>query len=169
MPTAPNANSPFMESRVAAETGGREPGAPSAAGRPGVQPADLSYPAPPAPATAPPGRPAAPAFPAPPTTPAKPATAAPTPTSATAPPSTAPGAAAALPPGTMSTPTTDPTTGTTREVMTPEGDARYRAAHVALREKLGPIPKSFRNPGLPEMPVELGKWNYNPFTGQFLK
>jgi hypothetical protein len=170
MPTAPDPNSPYMDGRVQAEFG-REPGTPSSVGKPGPQAADFSFPAPPAPASAPPGRPAAPAQPAPtPGAPALTAGAAPPTTPAPTTPMlpTAPGAAPMLPPGTLSVNTVG-ADGTPHSSITPEGDQRYRLAVVALREKLGPMPKVMRNPGAPELPVELGKWNYNPFTGQYSK
>lgn len=59
--------------------------------------------------------------------------------------------------------------GSASMALSPEGDMRYRAAVLAGREALGPLPRIFRNPGLPQMPYELGRWNYNPFTGAFRK
>lgn len=63
-----------------------------------------------------------------------------------------------------------PRTGTFGEAelaITPEGAQRYREASVRSREALGPLPRVFRTAGLPEMPVEPGKWNYSPFTGRW--
>jgi hypothetical protein len=51
--------------------------------------------------------------------------------------------------------------------LTPEGEQRYRESVVRLRESLGPMPNIFRMAGMPEMPVEPGKQNYNPFTGRW--
>lgn len=48
-------------------------------------------------------------------------------------------------------------------------NAAYRAHVVQLRERLGPVPSVFRQANLPELPVEAGRWNYNPFTGLMLK
>ena len=64
MPTAPDPNSPFMDSRMQSLFG-REPGTPSNAGMPTPQAASVVYPAPPAPATAQPGRPTNAVSPAP--------------------------------------------------------------------------------------------------------
>jgi hypothetical protein len=83
----------------------------------------------------------------------------------------APGELATQPPGTqvqtpLGTVTADPS-GSQTMALSPEGQQRYKEQKAALREKLGPMPKIFQNvPGLPEMPVELGGWNFNPFTGQ---
>ena len=71
MPTAPDPNSPFMETRLAADFG-REPGMPSSAGKPTVQPGGLDFPAPPAPAAGLVGRPPT-AIPEPPSSAAPPA------------------------------------------------------------------------------------------------
>jgi len=51
--------------------------------------------------------------------------------------------------------------------ITPEGAQRYRESVVRTREALGPMPSIFRSPGMPEMPVEPGRQNYNPFTGRW--
>lgn len=84
----------------------------------------------------------------------------------------APGELAGQPPGTQvqtpyGTVTADPSTGQQNMALSPEGTQRYKEQKAALREKLGPMPRVFQNiPGVPEFPVELGGWNYNPFTGQ---
>lgn len=56
-PDDPNATG---AGRLQAMVGGRQPGTPSTAGKPGVQAGRVSFPAPPAPASAPPGRPSTP-------------------------------------------------------------------------------------------------------------
>lgn len=190
MPSAPNPDSPFMDSRLEATLGIRSPGGPSSAGKPGVQAGDVSFPAPPSPATAPPGRPSAPSGPAPIAAPATP-TPAPAPaqpaaprqegasgTGATPTAPTADGAQQALnglPVGAaVATPLGVATTGPDGQQqlssLSPEGAQRYREVAVQKRTELGPIPSVFRNPGvLPELPLEVGKWNYNPFTGQWVK
>jgi hypothetical protein len=53
--------------------------------------------------------------------------------------------------------------------LTPEGDARYREQTLKLRHDLGPIPSIFRNPSLPQIPAEIGKMNFNPFTNMYQK
>lgn len=169
MPTQPDPDSPYMASRLEAALGVRSPGMPSLAGKPGVQAANVSYPAPPAVNTAQPGRPQAPRAPAP-------AAAVPqarTPTmeipgqpqrvdmgTVGAPDGTS-GAVPGVMPGQLSVPTPQ------GAMLTPEGDMRYRQAVMAGRERLGPIPKSMRHPTLPELPFELGRHNYNPFTGSW--
>lgn len=168
MPTAPDPNSPYMDNRLQAEFGMRDPGTPSSVGKPGVQAADLSFPAPPAVNAAPPGRPSDAGAPTPPIAqpkqPAKPAAA-----------QSAPGAggvqpgAVTPPPGQKTIASVDPTTGAVSHTLTPEGDMAYRQNVLKLRDQLGPIPKVFLHPNLPELPVEPGKWNFNPFTGQFTK
>jgi hypothetical protein len=183
MPTRPNPDSPFMDSRVEAAFGLRGAGTPSSAGKPGVQPADVSFPAAPGVATAPPGRPAAPTVPQPAgvTPPAAPGAPAPAPAAkpkAEGTPSepaapalpTAPGAAAVPPSSSAATPlgvTSRDPLGNVTTALSPEGGQRYREVAVQLRASLGPIPRVFRDPNLPEMPVEVGQWNYNPFTGQW--
>ena len=59
MPTQVNPDNPNATGagRLQAMVGGREPGTPSTAGKPGVQQARYAFPAPPAPNTAPPGKP----------------------------------------------------------------------------------------------------------------
>lgn len=173
MPTQPDSDSPFLPARLEADLGiKREPGTPTMAGKPTVQAGDFSFPAPPAPAAAPAGRPPETNVPQAPAAPAqrKPATTAPGQTvqspAATAP--TADGGVAPLPPGTLTTPTVR-ADGSVQENLTPEGAQRYRESVVALRTRLGPVPSIFRNAALPEMPVELGRWNYNVWTGQFSK
>lgn len=79
--------------------------------------------------------------------------------------------AATQPPGTQvqtpyGTVEADPS-GKQTTTLSPEGQQRYKEQKAALRQKLGPMPKVFQGlPGLPEFPIELGSWNYNPFTGQ---
>jgi hypothetical protein len=51
--------------------------------------------------------------------------------------------------------------------ITPEGAQRYRELVVRGREALGPLPNILRSPGMPELPFEPGKQNYNPFTGRW--
>jgi hypothetical protein len=73
MPSAPNSNSPYIDSQLQALFGARTPGSPSTAGNPAPQAGQPQFPAPPAPATGVQGRPAnggipSPiSFPAPPT------------------------------------------------------------------------------------------------------
>lgn len=235
MPSKPSANSPFMQSRLEAALGVRSPGTPSSSGKPGVQAADLSYPAPPAVATGVPGRPPVrppqPAAPLPqwgglpggqippwmlpggsqarpgapvaqppvpvgddprhqPPTPVPPAGSPPKPPPAQQPqPAQTPTGGDRRPglpkprqqAGAFGGPgatdgavspfgaTTVNPDGTSSTALSPEGDMRYRAAVLAGREALGPLPRIFRNPGLPQMPYELGRWNFNPFTGTFRK
>lgn len=162
MPTFPTEDSPFMASRVGAALGvKRDPYSPSLAGKPTPQAADLSYPSPPAPPAAPVGRP--------------PNTPQPTPGSAqfgqwgqgAATPITPPAGA-----GQAATPSASPQTAAADAAVAaaPGLDANtYRAQIVRLRDSLGPIPRVFRQPNMPELPVEPGRWNYNPFTGLMLK
>lgn len=188
MPSAPNPDSPFMDSRVEAALGIRAPGSPSSAGKPGVQVGDVSFPAPPSVNTGAPGRPSAPSTPAPvaaPSQPAQPAAAsaqggrqqgvsgsgtipaAPSATGAQQALNGLPaGAAVATPLGVAST---GPDGQQQLSSLTPEGAQRYREVVVQKRAELGPIPGIFRNPALGEMPVEVGRWNYNPFTGSWVK
>lgn len=46
----------------------------------------------------------------------------------------------------------------------PEPDAH---AIAQTRQRLGPLPKLFRHPSLPELPVQPGALNYNPLTGMW--
>lgn len=147
-----------------------------------MQAADVSYPAPPGVASAPNGRPPQAQTP----TPIMPTAPTPTATASTAPPAqqprqpaqggagapaapAAPGAAAApIAPA----PSVVPTPGAFNEpqlAITPEGAQRYREAVVRVRGQLGSLPRVFSHPSLPEMPVELGKWNWNPFTSMWAK
>lgn len=177
MPSQPNADSPYLASRLQADMGVRVPGTPTSAGKPGAQAADLSFPAPPAPASAPAGRPPATPSPAP-ATPAAPATPGAAPARPAA-PQAQPGAAAApTQPGAAVPPAGPPVLGTPAGVdaqgnqqfaLSPDGDMRFRQAMVQRRADLGPLPRVFRHPSLPEMPVELGHANYNPFTGTWVK
>ena len=187
MPTAPNPNSPFMDTRLQSTFGLRTPGQPSVAGKPTPQaPPNVSFPAPPAVATAPPGRPPDPSAPAPiggapaagptptaaaggptATPPAQPTATPPTP-GASAPTNPA---AAAMPPMTVPRDQIPRAAIDDRQAhqLTPEGQAQYRQQTVALRNKMGPIPSVFRHADLPPMPAEIGKWNINVFTGEFTK
>lgn len=182
MPTSPDPNSPFMAGRVEAALGVRAPGGPSMTGKPTPQVGDVSFPAPPGVMSAPPGRPAAPMGPAPAAAapqgqPVQPKPAAlqagqPTDPVAAAMPTTP--NAAALPPvpgASAATPLGVATRGADGQpqlsALTPEGAQRYRELVVQTRAALGPIPRVFRQTGLPEMPVEVGQWNYSPFTGQW--
>ena len=72
MPSAPNPQSPFMDSRLQSLFGPRDPGTPTSAGKPGLQPGGPAFPAPPAVNAAPPGRPATSPGPSPVTFPAPP-------------------------------------------------------------------------------------------------
>lgn len=169
MPTAPDPNSPFLPARLEATLGVNAPGTPSMAGQPGVQAAGVQFPAPPAPATNFPGRPTTPqaATPTAPVPTASKTTAAPTqakPRTAAQGASVDAQAATAAPvtPAPRLVPGADGSLA-----ITPEGDMAYRQAVVAGRTRLGPIPKLFRHPTLPEMPFELGTHNYNAFTGQW--
>lgn len=50
--------------------------------------------------------------------------------------------------------------------LSPEGQQRYKETVVRKRQELGPMPKVLQTiPGLPELPVEPGRWNYSPWTG----
>lgn len=166
MPTAPDPNSPYMASRVEAELGVRGPGMPTMAGKPGVQAANVAFPAPPSPASAPVGRPAT-ARPPAPAAPAQQAPSVPSaqPAAQAAPPPAAqpgqPAPAAPMQPAPLGIPTADGMS------LTPEGDMAYRQAVMRGRDDLGPVPKAFRHPTLPELPFELGKPNYSPFTGRW--
>jgi hypothetical protein len=51
--------------------------------------------------------------------------------------------------------------------LSPEGQQKYKEAVVAKRKALGPVPKFAQMPGAPELPVELGKSAFNPWTGVF--
>jgi hypothetical protein len=168
MPTAPDPNSPFLPARLEATLGINAPGTPGVAGNPTPQAAGpMAFPAPPAPATNFPGRPATPKAPTPlvgvPTaskTTATPAQAKPaTPTQG----ATAEAQTATAVPGPKLTPGADGSLA-----VTPEGDMAYRQAVLAGRDRLGPIPKLFRHPTLPEVPFQLGTHNYNPFTGAWV-
>lgn len=199
MPTRPDPNSPFLASRLESEFGVRAPGTPTTAGMPTPQTTGVSFPAPPSANTAPAGRPptttgtpaapgAAPALPPPPPQagmvgPGTSAAPAPAPGSSTAAPAAATPVIGALPrqPSAselpvgaaiqtpMGTASRDAVTGEQSVALSPEGQQRYAAAVVAKREELGPVPSSMRHPTLPEMPVELGKWNFNPFTARWVK
>lgn len=174
MPTQPDPNSPYLASRVEAALGVRSPGTPTMAGKPGVQAADLTFPAPPAPATGQPGRPTTPQVPTPfagtpqaRTPAAKPGAAAkqPAPKSPGAAPASQPTQPAVAP---LGVPVPSATGGAEPDLaLTPEGDMRYRAAVLAGRDSLGPIPRVFRHASLPELPFELGRQNWNPFTGMW--
>lgn len=59
----------------------------------------------------------------------------------------------------------DPETGASKLTLSPEGQQKYKEAKAALRKKLGDLPASLSMPGMPEFPVELGQYNYNPFSG----
>jgi hypothetical protein len=176
MPTQPNPDSPFLPARLQATFGVRAPGTPTMAGKPGVQAADLSFPSPPAPAAAPPGRPATPQAPAP--TAATPAAATPQakppkpagqqqqdkggrPATGTPAPAPTPQAEAGIAPLGVPVPRQEGTPGL---LLSPEGDLRYREAVLRGRDELGPIPRIFRHASLPQLPFELGRYNWNPFT-----
>lgn len=163
MPSAPDPNSPNLDTRLQATFGMRAPGTPTSAGKPGVQAGDLSFPAPPGAQSAANGRPPEPKTPVP--------TAA-TPQAKT--PQAKPGGGEqGVAPTTGAPPALGaPTMGANGEpalALSPEGDMAYRAAVIRGRESLGPIPRVFRGSGLPELPYEPGRWNYNPFTGAFDK
>lgn len=176
MASQPDPNSPFMPSRLQADFGIRQPGTPSAAGKPALTPGDVTFPTPPAVATSPIGRPPIPEAPAPPpgATPppagSPPTGAAPTATPPAAAPEGAPASPGAVAPtgSPLVVPTATAGDGE-RFALSPEGDARYRDAVVSGRAAMGPVPSVFRNPNLPTMPFELGQSNFNPWTGQFTK
>jgi len=75
-----------------------------------------------------------------------------------------------VPPGTtVQTPfgtVEDDGTGTSSMALSPEGTQKYKEAKAALRKKLGAMPAGLDLPGMPEFPIELGQWNFNPFTGK---
>jgi hypothetical protein len=75
---------------------------------------------------------------------------------------TPPGAVVQTPYGTVE----DDGSGTSKLALSEEGKVRYKEAKAALRKKLGAMPASLSAPGMPEFPVELGQYNYNPFTGK---
>ena len=161
MPTAPDPNSPFLPARLEATLGVNAPGTPGVAGNPSPQAAGMQFPAPPAPATNFPGRPTTPKA-------ATPTAAVPTASKTTAPPPQAKqpggtqgaeGQPAVAVPAPRLVPGADGSLA-----ITPEGDMAYRQAVLAGRDRLGPIPKLFRHPTLPEVPFELGTHNFNPFT-----
>jgi hypothetical protein len=60
----------------------------------------------------------------------------------------------------------DPTTGAETTTLSPEGQQQFKMKKAALRKKLGPLPELLNAPGMPEFPVEVGQWNYNPFSGK---
>lgn len=176
MPSQPNPDSPYLSAQLESSLGvKRQPGEPSTTGQPGVTSGGFNFPAPPAVNSAPPGRPPAAPGPQAPSgeVAAAPVTAKP---AQPQPQSPQPGGGGGttlsqtggLPPGTLSTPTVRPD-GSTANTLTPEGQQRYRESVVALRSRLGPMPNLFRHASLPEMPAELGQWNYNVFTGKFTK
>lgn len=186
MPTAPDPNSPYPAAQLQSTFGLRTPGTPSSVGKPGVQQADVSFPAPPSVATAPNGRPPNPGIPSP--TPSALGGAPPPPAPPTQPPATPSGAASEAPPAggaqgqqgqegqplpsvppPLTTPTISAANGEPRHTLTPEGDARYREKVLQLRTSMGPVPSIFRNPNLPQMPAEIGKMNFNPFTNQYIQ
>lgn len=166
MPTLPDPDSPFITSRLQADIG-RIPGAPSMAGKPSVQPADLTFPTPPAPSAAPVGRPPTPPTPTPVS--AQPPQQPPSPITTQA-PSQLPlppvgGVGATTPLGTV----IPSATGTPELALSPEGGRRYQETVLKLREQLGPVPKLFRHPDLPPIPTEPGRSNFNPFTGMWTR
>ena len=190
MPSAPNADSPFMDSRLQATFGVKAPGSPSSAGKPGVQAADVSFPAPPAPASAPAGRPSATPTPTPIVAPPPPPQSGemwPDAHAKVAAPATPPQSGEMRPDASGGQPTSQAPAGMVPAVqppvpsvvagvtalnqpelvLTPEGAQRYRESVIRTREALGPMPNVFRNAGMPEMPVEPGRPNYNPFTGSW--
>jgi hypothetical protein len=73
-----------------------------------------------------------------------------------------PGAVVQTPYGTVE----DDGSGTGKLTLSPEGTQKYKEAKASLRKKLGPMPASLSGPGMPEFPIELGQYNYNPFTGR---
>lgn len=139
MPSQPAADSPFAASLLQREMGPRQPGTPSVAGKPSPQAAGVKPPNQPGVNTAQPGKP--------------PVNTGPMPAQPMAPPAPTPqpgfGAMAPVPP--------DPTTVVAQQAL-------------QTRQKLGPMPKVFSGiPGMPQLPVIPGRWNYNPFTGQWSK
>ena len=182
MPTGPDPDSPFLPSRVQSAFGVREPGTPTIAGQPNVQAGDVSYPAPPAVNTAIPGRPPETRTPTPsPGLGAQPSArtgAASTPTStgvAATPIPVLPHqpTPAELPLGvSVSTPLGVASRGANNEPqlqLSPEGKARYQDAVMKTRRTLGPVPRIFAHPDLPQLDIQPGKWNYSPFTGSWSK
>jgi hypothetical protein len=73
-----------------------------------------------------------------------------------------PGAVVQTPFGTVE----EDQTGNSKLALSPEGTQKYKETKAALRKKLGPMPASLTAPGMPELPIEVGQWNYNPFTGR---
>lgn len=160
MPTSPNAASPFLPERLQAEFGPRQPGTPSTAGQPGAQAANITFPNPPAPASAPPGRPPNGGTPAPTATGAQPVTGQPA-----SPP-------VALPPEQPLAKAGDTAKamGVPDQSLMAAEQARkqaYQEAVVSKREELGAVPSVFNHPSLPQLPIELGKPNFNPFTAKW--
>lgn len=154
MPTAPDPNSPYLDTRLQATMGVRAPGTPTSAGKPGPQAGDVSFPAPPSPATAPVGRPP---------TPGTPQAATPQAKTPQAGPKVA-GRESLTP--VLGSPAVG-ADGAPALALSPDGGAAYAQAIVRGRDELGPMPRVFRHPDLPELPYELGRWNYSPFTGQW--
>lgn len=179
MATQPDPDSPFLASRLESALGVSAPGTPGVAGNPTPQAAGVNFPAPPTPAMGIPGRPpnatASPksrqsGVPGPnvppsivPTAPVPPnmAPATTTPQAQVVPgtPATNAGGVSAVPQA-GGAPISDPNAADT--------DAQYRAAVLKGRTDLGPIPRLFRHPSLPDMPFTPGQHNFNPFTGAWV-
>lgn len=209
MPSMPRADSPYADSQVNRLLGARMPGTPSTAGKAGgVQPAKVSFPAPPGLQAGAPGRPPSTPGPTPgagtpsptpapaPSTPAAPGVGSQQSVQAKAMQGQQPGQAppadqnmggvqsgiqglamdrmpapGEMLPGTsvqtpFGTARKDPQTGASKLTLSPEGQQKYREAKAKLRQKLGPLPGLLQNPGMPQLPVEVGQFNYNPFTGK---
>lgn len=138
-PDNPNAT---LTARAQSIVGGpRDPGTPSMAGKPNVQPGATTSPNPPAPATAPVGRPAQPT-PAPTTSPGTPAPAAgPSPAATSAP-------SAATPPTQPGGPTT-PAAGAGSQVTQGTGPGAPAAPAAPTVDASGQATQTFTSPTLP--------------------
>lgn len=157
MPTQSDPNSPYVDTQLQAALGGRPPGTPTTAGKPVAQAANVSFPAPPAVSAKPNGRPPKPTMP----TPGMPSASAPV---AATPSAAGPGQA---PPGEQMSGIATEEAGPAAPQQPAVDTQRYREAVVQLRKSLGPLPRVWRHPSLPEFPVEVGKPNWNPATGMW--
>jgi len=145
MPTRPQEDSPFVASLLQREMGPRQPGSPSVAGKPTPQAGGLQFPAPPGVNTGQVGRPPEASGPAP----------SPAPSAGIAP--RQPGGMVPTAPVPGQPPQVDPALLMAKESM-------------RVRQALGPMPKVFTDtPGMPQLPVMPGRWNFNPFTGSWSK
>ena len=155
----PSPVTPLNQVGLASGVPGRPPATPTPAGVGAPSPAPSGTAFPPAP---PQGFPSAPApAPAPPPSPV-------------APPGqpTAPGQPPAYPgqPVQSALGTVAPdASGRSMTTLSPEGAQKYQQMVVMKRKELGAVPKFAQMPGAPELPVQLGSSNFNPWTGRMFK